>query len=377
MEGLRGLLALQVFAQHLVGISGVAFAVLPRPLQFFADGGAAVDVFIVLSGFVIFMLLDQGREPYLAFLWRRFFRLFPAYGICLALGVLLSFHASEILSHLPWQTDVIVAIREHWEITRAHFWPNLAWHLALLHGLWPNEILPFSVGGFLEQAWSVSLEWQFYLIAPLVWMLVSKRSRWLLPILLVAALGPYLEAHTGDYLRNGRHLSYPLKGFLPLEGHYFLVGILSYYLFSYCRARRWKPPAAPYLPAVVVAWIFLPTPLCVWTLVFAACLYPTGHDTPLLAKTVSAVTTFRPISFLGRVSYSVYLLHYPVIYGGAWLILHFGGISNQGRFLVVLTAISVPITLIGSAAMFHWVEAPAMQWAKRTSRSLFPVTARS
>ena len=82
-DGLRGLLAAWVLLAHVSYLSHFEqFRVAMR-------AGMAVDIFLILSGFVIFNLLDRG-ETYGAFITRRFFRLFPAFLLSLVFCVLLS-----------------------------------------------------------------------------------------------------------------------------------------------------------------------------------------------------------------------------------------------------------------------------------------------
>lgn len=83
-DGARGLHASWVVAYHLLTISRT-----PLPTRVL-DGGHAVGVFFALSGFVIASLFDRRREPYLAFLTRRFFRLFPVFAVCVVPAAALS-----------------------------------------------------------------------------------------------------------------------------------------------------------------------------------------------------------------------------------------------------------------------------------------------
>ena len=87
LDGLRGLLAVWVWLYHAPYISG-DWNSLPEVVRTFLGGDKAVDVFIILSGFVISLLLLREREPYRTFLWRRFLRLYPVYIVCLVGAVL-------------------------------------------------------------------------------------------------------------------------------------------------------------------------------------------------------------------------------------------------------------------------------------------------
>ncbi|MBC8038204.1 MAG: acyltransferase family protein, partial [Rhizobiales bacterium] len=86
-EALRGALAAWVVIGHVFKHSGYApDALYPFPLL--GDPGMPVDVFIILSGFVIFSLLDHKHEGYWPFITRRFFRLFPLFLVVLLVSAM-------------------------------------------------------------------------------------------------------------------------------------------------------------------------------------------------------------------------------------------------------------------------------------------------
>src|SRR5689334_14475157 len=121
LEGLRGLLAMWVFFSHIIAISGYEWASFRQPLQAVVTGSNAVDVFIILSGFVICMLLDGRRESYGRFVWRRFLRLYPIYFMCLLFAVAL---------------NLVGIMPSEW--LRTQFLGQVVFHLIMLHGLVPE-----------------------------------------------------------------------------------------------------------------------------------------------------------------------------------------------------------------------------------------------
>lgn len=88
LEGLRGFLALYVVLDHSLEYSGVDE--IAHPLGFLRGGRYAVNEFVILSGFVIFYLLDKRTEGYRAFITRRFFRLYPIAILMFAVAVPIS-----------------------------------------------------------------------------------------------------------------------------------------------------------------------------------------------------------------------------------------------------------------------------------------------
>jgi len=84
-DSLRGLMAFWVVLAHTFMTFDLF---LPKSLGKVLNVAYAVEVFIILSGFVIFLLLDKKHESYRHFITRRFFRLFPVYWVLLIIAVL-------------------------------------------------------------------------------------------------------------------------------------------------------------------------------------------------------------------------------------------------------------------------------------------------
>ncbi|MES2922356.1 MAG: acyltransferase [Verrucomicrobiota bacterium] len=152
-EGLRGVLALWVLAFHILAISGIHCIAL-------MDGRHAVSVFFALSGFVIAKLLDTKHEPYGCFILRRFFRLFPAYCLCVLLAVIL------VLSGVMPKTFTDGTMGFHAIL-----------HGLMLHGVVPKALLADAEGAFLNPAWSVSRSHRCFSRASRVGFLGSLDSR--------------------------------------------------------------------------------------------------------------------------------------------------------------------------------------------------------
>ena len=201
---LRALLAWTIVLFHILFIAGYAVG---------KSGQYVVDAFIVLSGFVITLLLGQGKENYSLFIARRFLRLFPVYLVCLGAALVVrfslpSFGSAQIFGGVSRSEETF-------------FWPHLLSHLAMLQGAVPELLLPHSSIAFLPPAWSISLEWQFYLVAPLVAWLIARHRPWAIGlfILSLCVLWPPID-------RRGYVLLDEMGGFLPQRFYLFLAGAL-------------------------------------------------------------------------------------------------------------------------------------------------------
>ena len=150
LDGLRALAITLVVVSHT--------KLLPMPL-----GMAGVTAFFVLSGFIITTrLLGESRIDLRNFYLRRALRLFPALSLVVLFVVVAG--VSGMLSG-PWHLGVIGALT------------------------YTTNILRIAIGplGSLEHAWSLAIEEQFYLVWPLVMLLVPRR--WLLPLAIAGAVG--------------------------------------------------------------------------------------------------------------------------------------------------------------------------------------------
>jgi peptidoglycan/LPS O-acetylase OafA/YrhL len=160
LDGLRGVLAVYVMLGHMA-----PFAVLPAWLQIgLSHGGAAVDVFFILSGLVISESLDRTSGRAAPFLMARMVRIFPVFLPVFAFAVLAQ-QASCGFDRMPWIGPDAAA-----RTICSNGWPpwwrlEIAAHLTMTHGLFPNAVLPDVWVSFLGAAWSLSTEWQFYVLA--------------------------------------------------------------------------------------------------------------------------------------------------------------------------------------------------------------------
>jgi len=353
-EGLRGFLSWWVVIDHILLSCGFTAETLPTGIRLVTRGDYAVDVFIILSGFVIFKLLADGQETYRVFLVRRFFRLYPVFLVCLALAVALRPLIWSNLTHWPENPTVLLG-RLNWLNDTAHLWQNIAAHLVMLHGAVPNFIIPNSALALLAPAWSISLEWQFYFIAPLLFWFLRR-----------AGLGGWLVfgicAVASTWLFHDQLAArFSMNAFLPQKIVFFWIGIIS---FHFWRSYRWEGDApAMFLMGIcpLILFFTLSIPLTLWSVVMSVAMLPEGK----VGRRIGAVLLMPFVQQLGRVSYSTYLVHVCCIWFLQWVIFLALPGASRIQMLGLLFVSAVPAIYFVSCAMHRLIEVPGMRLGRR------------
>lgn len=343
MEGLRGLAVFLVFLAHYGGVTDPWLSDHPGLRTFARDlhpfGASGVDLFFVLSGYLIYGSLLRGGQPYLRFIGRRVQRLHPAFLTVLALYLALGV-VSPADNKVP-----------------AGWWHAvgfLAANVAFLPGLFP-------VTPVITAAWSLSYELFFYLVVPVLIVLAGLRRRsirWRLGFLTaLAAVGLGVGAVEGG----------------PVRLAMFVAGMLLHDLLQ-LRAT-WRRPGSVVGGVALAAGplaMVLPFPVShagdvARVVVLFACLLvaglacfarPVGHTAP--DGPLARACSWTPLRWLGNMSYSHYLTHGLTLRVAFRLVERFAPPSGgQGPMLFwVLLAPMFALTLVASAGLFLLVERP-------------------
>jgi peptidoglycan/LPS O-acetylase OafA/YrhL len=363
LDGLRGVLAVYVMLGHMA-----PFAVLPRwIISALAHGGAAVDVFFILSGLVIFRSLESCRFQARPFLILRTTRIFPVFLAMLAAAIALQ-PLPEPFAAMPWIAPNGLAhdiLPQGWP---ANWAIEIVAHLTMTHGLFPNFLLPDAWNSFLAAAWSLSTEWQFYVLALLLGRSRMSTERLVAVFLLLAAVGLVWDIAAPEGWRFSR-------AFLPNKAQYFALGIAS---------AVWADRQTLRSFAIVLgATLLLSTahgnvgklaPPLIWTLCLAA------QSQPDRLALIAVPLRWRTMQWLGAISYPIYLANEPIQKALAYALVCIVP-GNPVAFDVVWLPAAVALP-VGTAALLHrYVEAPAQQWgralAHRARHGVTAVGARS
>lgn len=330
LEGVRGIMALWVVIAHVLG----ALPAIPGPVPNGIFSVYPVYVFIILSGFVIFSMLDRERVPYGRYILARALRIFPVYWVVLAISILSLTFAADVLRASPvgFSTEGRLFIID---VAKSNLATHVLLHIPLLQGLPPTVVVPYSALTIVGQAWSLTLEWQFYIIAPLLfWMarFIDRRKTQLAVLsfsVVCWLLTPYMD---GGFIGS----------YLPM----FMVGFLSYFFYRDIvprLSREWIGGMAAV--GFAASLIFLKdyaVPVAIWiALFYFICVDSRTEQGNLVARLLRG----RALTYLGKISYPLYLGHMQVLFGCMWLANKMGlqGVPRIALF---------PMLTIGAAVLF-------------------------
>lgn len=341
LDGLRGLAILLVLCAHLA----------PDTIADF--GWAGVDLFFVLSGFLITGILMDGKDaPDRAktFYVRRTLRIFPLYyGTLLLAWALIPLVAPQFFSDVPGHVA-----------TWASTFHEIRFEWIYLTN-WDQGLLRPHHPGILSHFWSLAVEEQFYLLWPLVIWRCSRETAWRVAwaaigvslacrVVLVLHGAPYLTAYTLTPCR----LDGLAVGALIAIGVRRLGGIEQ-------TARDICVPAL--VGAAVVLAIGLlrgsltNTDPVMETVGFTALAFAFGGLLVVALRFAPTSLTVAPLRMLGRYAYGLYVLHPFVIRG---MELH--GFDTGDTLFAPVAVVS---SLFAAVVSYHAFEAPILSLKDR------------
>jgi peptidoglycan/LPS O-acetylase OafA/YrhL len=309
---LRFLLAVSVIIAHSQPYHGLTFV----------GGPMAVEAFFIISGFYITMILNEkylaGKGSYWLFISNRFLRLYPFYWVVMVVTVIIAlvapnYNNTSVMNHLAnyeaygdklslttWVFLIFSHITIFLQDVTLFMGLNLeTGNLYLTHSFHNTGVKVFQLM-MVGQAWSISLELMFYLVAPFI-----VRNKKLVVSLMLASFALKYYGHYHGY--GDDPWSYR---FFPFELGYFLLGSIAYFLYKRYVIHL-KLPKSVYIAdliLVVIATTFLKK----MNLPYGDQLYLTliFLSIPLLFNFTKRMKYDR---LIGELSYPIYLTHLVVI----------------------------------------------------------------
>lgn len=349
LDGFRASLALWVYLGHLAAATGFQNYILDRhPL--------AVDLFMVLSGFLMIHTWKQSNEEYrffssatLSFYGNRFFRIAPLYYflllICYLLAPSLAKMHDETLQLIPpiWAQDI------------KGYLPQTSWNFNNFTWIWTHFTFLFGLVPGMENStplpdWSLSLEMQFYLVLPL--LLISLKKT---PIVILAAISAILAVVSpilfGNYLDAGLITHFGQPSFLPYRLNAFIAGMVPAFYLQLNTIQLSRQKKALLIASALLCIMPLSKPVII---IYGLFIILVLNKAPRISFALS----IAPLRFLGKISYSIYLCHVLIVIPIAyWLIkdTSFLDLSPRLRFAIALLA-SLPIVILFSYALYQLIE---------------------
>lgn len=350
VDGLRAFAASWVVLFHVYTFSGFHNFRIPGLEFFLRSGSTGVSLFLVISGFCLYLPFAGGRHQRFkttAFLLRRARRLMPAYYAALLAGTAFTLAGAGWLGF------------KHFSV------PDAAWqfvtHLTLTQTLFPNTF--YAINGAY---WSLGLEWQLYLALPVLIVCIRKFgfARTISGAALVNViyrLGLQAAIQTGTISAGSLLATAVLPNQLPGRWAEFALGMLAAELFARGHISRWAPRLMVALVLVVPASILLvssPLSHLFFGLVFFSLLCVVLGETNLISRAFS----WRPLVALGVMSYSLYLVHQPLVQAAAYVMRADAHMSSGQAFVGLV--LLLPVVVFVGWLLFMGVE----RWTL-TSRS--------
>lgn len=320
LDGLRGIAILTVFMVHWAR----------HQLPIFTGGYIGVDVFFVLSGYIITTLLVKRRPTYAQFIGDRVRRLYPPLLGLLVFGTL------------------IVAV---WPHAGVRF--NDVWRSALVAGA--QLMSPWMATGQYPMepyviTWSLAVEWYFYLLWPfavalLVKLPLAQAAKWCIgaaiPLYVVGLIMGPQWFYFGPVARFGEMAAGAALAFWTLDGRGFPNQIIR--------------PLAWVAPVFITGWTLIGSDVYSWgyqyiafplTITFTLALIVAGNIDGSRHPVVRLLE-WKPLVWVGGISYTLYLWHtFPIaLIPGGWMGLPMPVLGVIGLAIVGVTT-SLGFTLL-------------------------------
>jgi peptidoglycan/LPS O-acetylase OafA/YrhL len=346
LDGLRGVAAFMVLVLHCLllmpsvinafdgvgGHSGVLWLITFTPVHVFWAGTEAVFIFFVLSGLVLTRAAERARFSWRAYYPSRLLRLYlPVAGALLFATALIAAVPHRQPRHASW-----------WLLAQEQATPGLHY--------FAHSLLLVRGAGLLPPLWSLKWEVLFSLLLPVAvygasrrWTIGLGQGIVLLAVMLLGSdntsggkgyllylpmfgIGAVMARQHQLLTRLGRALT-PLTGTLT-----FVVGVVLLTLSWTARDQTTEA----YRPLAVIG--------------AALIVFGFGYWKPLRSAGES-----KPLQWLGKRSFSLYLIHFPIVISTGILL------GSFSRFAIV---IAIPLSLLAAHLFFALVEGPSHRFSQ-------------
>ena len=362
IDGLRGFAAVWVMLFHIYAVSQAHFLHIPGVDAFFRKGYTGVSLFLVLSGFCLYVPFAGGRTEKFKtgeFFRRRARRLVPTYYAALLFAVVLSILGAS------------------WLGFEAVGPAQLAWQV-LTHLTFTQTLFPSTYFGLNPSLWSLALEWHLYIGLPLL-ILGVRRFGLAYTVAAVFLWNVIYGVGLAVASRAGLIPAHSMAAvtLLPnqLFGRWaeFALGMVAAELYVSGRLSKWTRPLKWWMlviiavvsAAIVKAGVLRVPVVMVKGLLFGAAVANLNLNPIMLGtiyfvlvslvlarnNAISRLFSWSPLVKIGTMSYSLYLTHEPLVRALGYLVRRY---TPQQRFTLLIGA--VPLIFGVAWCLFMLVE---------------------
>jgi peptidoglycan/LPS O-acetylase OafA/YrhL len=295
IDSLRGVAALYVLIYHL-SLATTPAVTAPGWIEpITGSGGCGVMLFFALSAFTLCLSMQSRSAdettPIINYYLRRFFRIAPLF----YLWMIISYVRDGMIYHV-WHPVEVVA--------KSFFFVF--------------NFFPGGGNGFVLASWTIGVEMAFYVIFPLFFRIANNLGKavalFLLTVLIRMVWFPIAVRTLPDLVESQKFYEISVLHHIPN----FMVGIVAYHVYRLIDMEAARRQGIGYMLialslATFIGWFYgginlssFGGPTTVQTTLFAVLLVGASISSPRLL-----VNTFT--RFMGKISYSVYLGHFPII----------------------------------------------------------------
>jgi len=335
IDGLRAIAVLSVLFYHL-------------DFSLFSGGFSGVDVFFVISGYLITSIiakeLDIGQFSFASFYERRIRRILPAYFfllICTTLGSFLIYTPETMVQYGRAMRYTLVFISNLLFAREVNYFDTSFNNSPLLH------------------TWTLSVEEQFYLIWPILlmlsWKYLSRRK--FTPLLISLLLCSFIASEILLF-------TLPKLSFYMLYSRTWEFGagaLLALSILPRLHSKK-KVEFFSFLGLILLGLSFVglndtvrfPGLYAAFSVVGTTLIISTGQG--LHKGYVHRFLSFKPLVFIGLISYSLYLWHWPLITYAKYYLSR--NLSLYESFLIIITS------LLTATFSYKFIETPLRKTRK-------------
>lgn len=325
---------------------GVLFVLFCHMQLGLPGGFIGVDIFFVISGFLITSIvlagIEKGNFGFWNFYGKRFMRLYPALIVVTLATFMVGFliFDAETLKNLARSGRYAIT-----SLSNIYFQNNLGY---------------FDQGAqkqiFLH-TWSLGVEWQFYLLWPMLMWLALKISRnALIALLLVITIASLA-------LSQWMLTDHAQAAYYMMPSRAFELGIGALLVFVY--PKNLSPPtgagltATGFLAMMVAGFIYTPETPFPGVAALLPCLGAAACIWGAKAFSTGNFLRLPPVVYIGKISYSAYLVHWPVLVFYKYYIY---------RNIVLSEKIALFIASLALGALVYHLVETRINWRKVTNR---------